>query len=190
MADEEEPTKPRSRSRRPKAATATDPSGGAPETAPGERHTAPGGEGDPAGESEGEVGDGVTAGESASTGPHDPATATAAVSPDDSTDIDVTRILRALKPHDRNRYVPGTLTVHYPTRDVDYGMDGESGLRMLNVLAGASTDIDPITRDADALRSWIMIDRSDILGAQWTPEISIVPRRPTIDPPGLVDKLP
>ena len=182
MADEEEPTKPKSRSRRPKAAAEA--ADGAPEAATGEGNAGP--PNPPAGESAGEGG-GDVAGESASAGPHDPATATAAVSPGEITDTDVTRILRDMRPRERNRFVPGTLTVHYATRDVDYGMDGESGLRMLNVLAGASTDIDPITRDADAVRSWIMIDRSDILGAQWTPDVSIVPRRPTMDPAGLVD---
>lgn len=101
------------------------------------------------------------------------------------------RVLRALlrdvPPETRNQFVSGTLTVHYSSRDVHFPMDGETGLRMLAVLAGTANDVDEIARSSDAERSWLMIDRTDVIGAQWTPAELTIPLRPTMDPAGLVD---
>lgn len=119
--------------------------------------------------------------------PGDPATASSVpVSPDDLTDA-IRGAVAELPPEKRNRFIPGTLTVHYGQRDVAFPMDGESALRMLAVLAGTSNDVDEIRRSSDALRGWLMIDRNEVLGAQWTPAEATVPRRPTMDPSGLVD---
>lgn len=108
------------------------------------------------------------------------------VSPDELTDV-IRGAVAELPPEKRNRFVPGTLTVHYAQRDVAFPMDGESALRMLAVLAGNSNDVDEIRRSSDALRGWLMIDRTEVLGAQWAPAEATVPRRPTMDPGGLVD---
>lgn len=97
------------------------------------------------------------------------------------------KLLAEMPPEKRNKLVPGTLTVHYASRDVQFPMDGESAMRMLAVLAGTSNDMDEIDRTSDALRLWMMIDRHDVLGAQWTPGDATVPRRATMDPGGLVD---
>jgi hypothetical protein len=108
-----------------------------------------------------------------------------------STRVVPRRVLRALlhdvPPATRNQFIPGTLTVHYKTRDVQFPMDGETAMRMLAVLAGTDNDIDDIVRSSDATRIWLMIDRTDVMGAQWTPDEATVPLRVTMDPAGLVD---
>jgi hypothetical protein len=98
-------------------------------------------------------------------------------------------LIAELPPQQRNRFIEGTLTVHYAARDVGFPMDGESALRMLAVLAGTSNDMDEIRSSSDAQRVWLMIDRTDVLGAQWVPAEATVPRRATMDPGGLVDAI-
>lgn len=181
MADEEEPATGKG--------SRTGPEGRPPERDPAAagQETSPDSGPEPS-KPVGEPGEPVAAEESGSTGRPAPGTASAApVSHGESSQGALRRVIQALAPAERNRFVPGILTVHYAARDVEYPMDGESGLRMLDVLAGTSNDIDPITRDSDAMRAWIMIDRTEMLGAQWTPSEAIVPRRATMDPSGLVD---
>lgn len=109
------------------------------------------------------------------------------VSLDDLSATAVRGLIAELPPQQRNRFVSGTLTVHYAARDIGFPMDGESALRMLAVLAGTSNDMDEIRTSSDAQRVWLMIDREDVLGAQWVPTEATVPRRATMDPRGLVD---
>lgn len=120
--------------------------------------------------------------------PSDRVTGSAASgSPADRSGRALRELLAELPPEKRNSLIPGTLTVHYASRDVPFPMDGESAMRMLAVLAGTSNDVDEIDRTSDALRMWMMIDRHEVLGAQWTPGDATVPRRATMDPGGLVD---
>ena len=120
--------------------------------------------------------------------PSDRVTASAASgSPADRSGRALRELLAELPPEKRNSLIPGTLTVHYASRDVPFPMDGESAMRMLAVLAGTSNDVDEIDRTSDALRMWMMIERHEVLGAQWTPGDATVPRRATMDPGGLVD---
>jgi hypothetical protein len=122
-----------------------------------------------------------------------PGPATASVNVDVNarvlTDEEAKAFIARLKPAERNALVPGTLTVHYKSRDVDFPLDGASAMRLLAVLAGTDNDVDLIDQDSDARRGWAMIDRAEVLGAQWAPQASVVPRRATIDPGELVDSL-
>ncbi len=90
----------------------------------------------------------------------------------------------------RNKFTWGTLTVHYASRDVDYPMDGDTAMRLLAMLAGTGRDLDRVDPStSDARHGWVMIDRTDVVGAQWNDTTSFVPRRVTVDPTGaLVDR--
>lgn len=90
----------------------------------------------------------------------------------------------------RNKFTWGTLTVHYASRDVDYPMDGDTAMRLLAMLAGTSRDLDMVNPStSDSRHGWVMIDRTDVVGAQWNDTTSFVPRRVTVDPPGaLIDR--
>lgn len=119
-----------------------------------------------------------------------PATArTGGGSDDDLTEDEVAAILAGMPVGTRNRFVPGTLTVHYTSRSVDYPADGAAAMRLLAALAGTSRDMDHVVPDrSDARHGWMMVDRDHVIGAYWTPSESTVPRRVTMDPVGeLVD---
>lgn len=102
---------------------------------------------------------------------------------------DISAALNELPAHVRNKLTPGTLTVHYRGRHVNFAMDGDTAIRLLTVLAGTSRDMDPIRPDrSDARAGWLVVDTTEVIGAQWTPEAATVPRRATMDPAaGLVD---
>lgn len=116
-----------------------------------------------------------------------PATASAAPASHAEFEDALRGVIAELPPEKRNKWIPGTLRVHYRGRDVDFAMDGESGLRLLAVLAGTTNDLDSIRRSSDAQRIWVMVDRSEVLGAQWIPDELLVPVAVTMDPGGLVD---
>lgn len=120
-----------------------------------------------------------------------PATARSVPASDDVSlgDDKVQEMIEAMPTGVRNMFVPGTLTVHYASRSVDYPADGAAAMRLLALLAGTSRDMDPVVADrSDARHGWVMVDRDDVIGAQWTPSAETVPRRVTMDPAGdLVD---
>jgi hypothetical protein len=175
MADEEQ-EQPTAAKRRRKASQPAEPAKehpGPPKLGPPAEASADQGRGDA-----GESAQGATGRVTGSVAP---------ASPGDLSGRALRELLAELPPEARNPFIPGTLTVHYVTRDVDFPMDGESAMRMLAVLAATSNDVDDIDRTSDAQRTWLMIDRKDVIGAQWTPGYATVPRRATLDPGGLVD---
>jgi len=120
-------------------------------------------------------------------GPAGRATASRAPESQEELEDALRGMIAEMPPERRNRWIPGTLTVHYRSRDVDFPMDGESALRLLAVLAGTSNDLDSVRRSSDARRVWVMVDRGDVLGARWTPDELTVPVAVTMDPGALVD---
>ncbi len=83
-----------------------------------------------------------------------------------------------------NQLSMGELTVHFQNRSVTFAMDGQSALRMLSVLVGHrhSVTLDLIDPEkASAFRGWIMVDATEVVGAEWNPLPR--PSRVAVDPP-------
>lgn len=84
-----------------------------------------------------------------------------------------------------NQLSMGELAVHFRNRSVTFAMDGQSAMRMLSVLVGHrhSVTLDLIDpQKASAFRGWVMVDATEVVGAEWNP----LPRpcRVAVDPPG------
>ena len=84
-----------------------------------------------------------------------------------------------------NQLSMGELTVHFRNRSVTFAMDGQSAVRLLSVLVGHrhSVTLDLIDpQKASAFRGWVMVDATEVVGAEWNPLPR--PSRVAVDPPG------
>lgn len=83
-----------------------------------------------------------------------------------------------------NRAIPGVLTFHYDSRDVELPADGDSGARVLKWYEenfGGKT-LDPLSTTAPvAHRGWMIFETEGLLGISWRP-LHIRPQRITVDP--------
>ena len=88
-------------------------------------------------------------------------------------------------PASRNSDVFGTVTLHYPERDVRVVLDGATALRLLSMFArrrtGPSDRLDP--NDSTALAGWLVVDLNELLAVSWWPSLSELPDRTVLDPP-------
>jgi hypothetical protein len=84
-----------------------------------------------------------------------------------------------------NGALVGRLTLHYPSRDVTLGVDGEAAIRILTMFwrrqPGSHADqLDPET--SSALSAWIVMDLGEPLAVSWCPVLGSLPTRTAIDP--------
>ena len=84
-----------------------------------------------------------------------------------------------------NRGVFGTVTLHYPERDVPVVLDGENALRLLSMFAerrhGPSDRLD--SESSTAFAGWLVLDLDEVRAMSWWPSIGSRPSRTVIDPP-------
>lgn len=86
---------------------------------------------------------------------------------------------------DGNRFVMGTLVLHYPQRDVTVVLDGDSGLRLLTMFwqrteGGLADQLDPFR--SSARDGWFVLDLDDVLAMTWVPGLATRPGRTAVDP--------
>ncbi len=84
----------------------------------------------------------------------------------------------------KNMLTPGTLTVHYVTRDVRLGVDGDAGLRAISAWRGQLECVDHLDHHySSAEAGWVGIDLRHVVGMTWMPDSAgIDAQRITIDP--------
>jgi len=84
----------------------------------------------------------------------------------------------------KNMLTPGTLTVHYVTRDVRLGVDGDAGLRAISAWRGQLECVDHLDYHySSAEAGWVGIDLRHVVGMTWMPDSAgIDAQRITIDP--------
>ena len=84
----------------------------------------------------------------------------------------------------KNMLTPGSLTVHYVTRDVRLVVDGDAGLRAISAWRGQLECIDDLNhRYSTAEAGWVGIDLAHVIGMTWMPDSAgIDVDRITIDP--------
>ena len=88
-------------------------------------------------------------------------------------------------PASPNSRVFGTVTLHYPERDVRVVLDGATALRLLSMFARRRTGpSDPLDPDSStALAGWLVLDLNELLAVSWWPSLSELPDRTVLDPP-------
>ncbi len=88
---------------------------------------------------------------------------------------------------DRNAEVIGMLTLHYPARDVEVFLDGDSAVRLLTIFKrrheGELADpLNPYLSSADA--GWVVADllQAPPLAMSWMPGLPTLHQRTAMDP--------
>ncbi len=84
-----------------------------------------------------------------------------------------------------NRWVPGVVVLHYPSRDVRVPLDGHSALRLLTMFSRRQSQrfadlLDP--DESSATSAWLVLDVEEPLAMSWLPS-SGQSARTAIDPP-------
>ena len=88
-------------------------------------------------------------------------------------------------PASLNSGVFGTVTLHYPARDVRVVLDGATALRLLEMFARRQTGpSDPLdTASSTAFAGWLVLDLEELLAVSWWPSTGGRPDRTVLDPP-------
>jgi hypothetical protein len=103
---------------------------------------------------------------------------------DDSTpEVTVDPVRDALEKLLANREVVGQLTLHYPERDVDFVLDGDTAMRVLMMFENPTRRdlMDKLSRLSDASNCWLVADLRSPLAVTWLPGVPN-PNRTTVDP--------
>jgi hypothetical protein len=85
-----------------------------------------------------------------------------------------------------NQAYLGTLTLHYPERDVTVLLDGDAALRVMAAHqrrrhAGYGDRLEPSVTSAHT--AWVTLDPQEPLAMSWLPGLPHKPSRMAIDPP-------